>query len=259
MKKIMFLFLLISMTAGQMVIAQVTIVTNPSPAEICAGSGIFISLNAPDEVGGVPAIAYAWSNLSTNQGINVSPLTTTVYSVTVTVLGGVTHIGSATVTVNPQPAIPTITPGVTTTICQGTSLGLTSSVATSYQWQKNGNLILGSNEQVYDATTTGNYKVRIIDINGCNSTWSLATTVNVIPLPTANVTTDDPEACYPNVVTLTADPVVGASYQWWYSLDGLPGTWSIEPGITNVIQGTTTGRYGVAVTIGTCTHRSFVQ
>ena len=258
-KAFLIVVLLAGLLATQLVTAQVTITTNPNPAQICAGSGSFVSLTAPDEVGGVPAISYAWSTLSTNQSISVSPLSTTIYSVTVTVLGGVTHVGSATVTVHAQPTTPTITVGGPfTTICEGESLALTSSLATSYVWQKNGSLILGSNVQTYDVTTSGNYRVRITDGNGCNSAWSLTTIVSVIPLPVANVTVDDSEVCYPNVVTLTADPVTGASYQWWYSSDGLPGTWSIEPGVTNVIYGTTTGRYGVAVTIGSCTNRSFV-
>lgn len=259
MKKIVFIVVLLaSLLAGQLVTAQVTIVTNPSPAAICAGSGTFVSLTAPDEVGGVPAISYVWSTGSTNQGINVSPAGTTTYTVTVTMLGGSTQTGSATVTVYLQPTTPTITPGVATTICEGESLALTSSVAASYQWQTNGVPIPSSNVQTYNASASGDYRVRITDVNGCHSSWSIITTVTVIPLPIAHVTVDNNETCYPDAITLTADPVTGASYQWWYSDDGMPGTWSIEPGITNVIYGTTSGRYGVAVTIGSCTNRSFV-
>lgn len=265
MKKMFFIVVLLTgLLAGQLVMGQtLTITTNPSPAEICAGAGTMVALGA-NTTGTVHSRSWSdgVSTIGTGASVNVSPTATTTYTVTVafgTLPPYTILTENVTVTVNPQPTTPTITVGGSfTTICEGESLALTSSAASSYQWQQNGSLISGSNVQTYDASTSGDYKVRITDSNGCNSSWSLATTVNVIPLPVANVTVDDSEVCYPNVVTLTADPVTGASYQWWYSIDGMTDTWSDEPGDTNVIYGTTTGYYGVVVTIGGCTNKSFV-
>lgn len=258
MKKVFLIVaLLAGLLAGQLVNAQNSVTITPNPAAICEGS----SINLTAVKSGGIASTYVWNTGQTGSVITVSPLSTTDYTVTVTFITGTptTATATVTVTVNPQPTTPTITVGGPfLTICQGESLALTSSVATSYVWQKNGSLILGSNVQTYDAASSGDYKVRITDINGCNSSWSLATTVSVIPLPVANVTVDNTETCFPDNITLTADPVTGASYQWWYSPSGLSGTWSHEPGVTNVIYGTTSGYYGVRVIIGGCDNESFV-
>jgi hypothetical protein len=47
---------------------------------------------------------------------------------------------------------------------------LTSTIAASYQWNFNGNAIVGANSQSYAATQNGNYTVTITDSIGCNAT-----------------------------------------------------------------------------------------
>lgn len=259
MKKIiLFVVLLASMLVAQLVNAQsVTITTNPSPAVICAGQGTVVSLTA-NGTGNV-VIAYAWSNNSTNQSINVSPAGTTTYTVTVTFMGGATASASATVTVLPAPAQATITPAGPTTICTGNTVQLNASAMDTYQWFHNGNIIPGATNQTYFASTSGDYTV-IGTIGNCNVPMSAITTVNIIPLPTANITPTGPlTTCYGTTITLTADPVTGANYQWWYSPTGLSGSWSIIMGATNqTYNASTSGYYGVQVTVGACTNRSFI-
>jgi hypothetical protein len=59
---------------------------------------------------------------------------------------------------NQPPAIPTITQSNDT---------LYASLATTYQWYYNGQLIQGANNPYYVANQQGNYIVRITDANGC--------------------------------------------------------------------------------------------
>src|SRR5204862_4648772 len=72
------------------------------------------------------------------------------YTVTVSSNGCTSAPSSATtVTVNPIPATPTITPGGPTTFCAGGSVTLTSSSAAGNQWYLNGNPIGGATNQNY--------------------------------------------------------------------------------------------------------------
>src|SRR5207248_3676358 len=84
------------------------------------------------------------------------------YTVTVTTSGCTSAASAATtVTVNPIPATPTITPGGPTTFCTGGSVTLTSSSASGNQWFLNGNPIGGATSQTFIATASGNYPVPV--------------------------------------------------------------------------------------------------
>lgn len=259
MKKIVyFVVLLVSILAVQLVSAQTaTIATVPNPATICAGQGTNVSLTATDS-GGI-VIGYAWSNGGVTQAINVSPLATTTYTVTITFMGGLTANASQAVTVNPAPAQATITPVGPTTVCTGNTVQLDASAGDSWAWFLNGSPISGATSQTYFASVSGDYTV-LVTIGNCNAPMSAITTVSVIPLPTANVTPNSAQGtCFGTTILLTADPVTGASYQWWYSPTGLSGSWSVIVGETNqTYNAGTTGRNGVQVTIGGCTNRSFI-
>ena len=256
MKKLFFfVVMIITMDATQMHAQSVTI--SPSSATICAGSGTNVMLQATP-AGGFP-ISYAWSNGSAGSTITVSPSSTTTYTVTATLTTG-TATANVIVTVTPQPAQATITPIGPTTVCVGNTVSLQASAGSMYQWYFNGNPISSSNINPYQAGISGNYTV-FVTVGSCNAPMSTSTTATILPLPTANVTPAGPVTqCYGNTVTLTADPVIGASYQWWYSLTGnISGTWSIISGATNqTYNAGTTGDVGVQVTIGGCTNRSFI-
>lgn len=66
--------------------------------------------------------------------------------------------------------IPTINSGGTTFFCNGGSLLLTSSIADSYQWYKDGALISGATGQSYSVTSTGVYKVTVSYGEGSSGT-----------------------------------------------------------------------------------------
>src|SRR5213078_3874757 len=93
------------------------------------------------------------------------------YTVVVTDGNSCSSAASAatSVTVNPIPATPTITPGGPTTFCTGDSVTLTSSSASGNQWLLNGTPIGGATNQAYIATASGSYTVTTTDGNNCTS------------------------------------------------------------------------------------------
>ena len=153
---------------------------------------------------------------------------------------------ATTVTVNPLPATPTITPDGPTTFCTGGSVALTSSSATGNQWFLNGNPIGGATNQAYIATASGSYTV-IDTANGCSSSPSAATTVTVNPIPaTPTITPGGPTTFFAGgSVALTSS---SASGNQWY-LNGNP-----IGGATNQDYiATASGNYTVIVTESGCT------
>jgi hypothetical protein len=151
---------------------------------------------------------------------------------------------ATTVTVNPTPATPTVTPGGPTTFCAGGSVGLSSSSATGNQWYLNGNLIGGATNQTYSATASGNYTV-IVTASGCPSAPSAATAVTVNPIPATPTITPSGQAALCNgSVTLSSSSVTGNQ---WY-LNGNP----IGGATNQTYSATATGNYTVVVTTSGC-------
>ncbi len=74
---------------------------------------------------------------------------------------------------------------------------LSSTVAVSYQWYKNGVLISGATSQTYTPTTSGVYVVRIKDVNGCVPMYSKGYTY-VKPNAITEIDLSDNISLYPN-------------------------------------------------------------
>lgn len=94
-----------------------------------------------------------------------------------------------TVTVNPLPPTPTVTPGGPTTFYAGGSVTLTSSSPSGNQWYLNGNPIGGATGQQYVATASGNYSVAVAS-SGCSSASS-PVAVNAMAPPDLSITVTD--------------------------------------------------------------------
>ncbi|MGB0840624.1 MAG: hypothetical protein ACPGXL_10810, partial [Chitinophagales bacterium] len=113
---------------------------------------------------------YAWSNLLTGASINVSPIATTTYTVTVTDGNGCTDTDQVTVFVGSLnvPNIPN------QTICLGESATLVASGGGNYAWnnaQTSASITVSPN-----STTT--YTVTVTDNNGCTDVESATVTVS---------------------------------------------------------------------------------
>jgi hypothetical protein len=133
------------------------------PTTFCTGGSV--TLTAP------AGSTYAWSTGATSPSIVVS--TSGSYGVTVTNAAGCSTAATpVTVTVNAQPATPTITPSGPTTFCPGGSVTLTAPAGFTYLWST------GATTQSIAASTAGNYTVTVTNASGC-STTSAATTVTL--------------------------------------------------------------------------------
>jgi len=202
-----------------------------TPGTICAGETVQLDAAAS---GGSGTYTYLWSSVpagysSTFAKPTAIPSVSTVYYVAVN--DGFSTINrQVAVTVNPLPAIPTITPSGPLTFCTGGSVTLTSSLATTYEWST------GATTRSINVTTSGNYTVKVTNSAGCESQVSepVTVTVNVIP-PAPTITASGPTTiCAGGSLTLTSSP--GAAYIW-------------STGATNQnINVTSAGSYTVRIT-----------
>jgi Carboxypeptidase regulatory-like domain len=217
-------------------------VTPSGPTTFCTGGSV--TLTSSSATGNQWYDGVTLLVGETNQ--NYIATTSGSYNVVVTTNGcSSAPSASTTVTVNPIPATPTVTPGGPTTFCSGGSVTLTSSSATGNQWFNGVTLLVGETNQNYIATTSGNYNV-VVTANGCSSAHSASTAVTVNPTPaTPTITPGGPTTfCTGGSVTLTSSSATGN--QWFNGLTPLAGETN-----QNYIA-TTSGNYNVVVTSNGC-------
>ncbi len=208
---------------------------------ICAGNPVTLTATG----GGT----YLWNGgtlvNAAGASQNVSPATTTTYTVVVTGVGGCTATDQIQVIVSPAPIA---NAGLDQTICSGQSVTLTASGGGTYTW--NGGTLVnatGASQTVSPSTTT-TYTVTAA-IGLCTSTDQI--TVNVNPAPTANAGLDQ-TICAGNPVTLTATG--GGTYSW----NG--GTLVNAAGASQNVAPSTTTTYTVVVTAANgCTATDQIQ
>lgn len=216
--------------------ANSTVTVNPSVTvaandpTICAGQTATLTAT-PSTPGGT----YSWTpGGATSQNLNVSPGTTTNYTVNYT-LNGCTASDVATVTVNP---VPTVTLA-STTICSGTSTTLSPTVSPSggtFSWSPGGQTT--SSITVTPASTT-NYTVNYT-ANGCSGSASATVTVQSTP----SISVNSPTICSGQTATVTATPAQGGGTYSWSPGGQTTQTINVSP--------TSTTNYTVTYTIGGC-------
>jgi hypothetical protein len=216
-----------------------TITVNPTPTvnvvnnqTLCNGTnttGVSFS-------GAVTGTVYNWTNTTTSVGLaasgtgNIPSFTATnatssAVTATITVTpsyanAGVTCTGTPrtfTITVNPTPTATLANPG-TSVICQGSSVTLTASGGSTYQWFLNGNIIPGANAASYPATLPGVYTVVPTSAFGCTGTASNAITLSLINRPTADFSFDKYCAGFPtnfsNLSQVNGSGIVGSGWSF---------------------------------------------
>lgn len=196
---------------------NVIVTVNPLPPAnagadqmICAGQSATLTAS-----GGT---SYIWSTGSGNVSINVTPATTSTYTVTVTGANGCTAYDNVSVYVN---ALPIPEAGANQTICQGQSASLIASGGATYQW----NTGATSSSINVSPTSTTTYTVTVTSGNGCTASDNVVVNVNALPVAYASA---DQTICVGGSTTLTASG--GASYLW--STGATTASISVTPAVT---------------------------
>ncbi|PBQ31867.1 hypothetical protein CNR22_08820 [Sphingobacteriaceae bacterium] len=174
---------------------SVSVITTPTSGIICSGGTL--SLN------GAGASSYSW----TGSIINGSTFTLNAnsnYTLTGTDANGCENTATVAIVVNALPALSVVSSPSTAMVCNGASISITASGATSYSW--NAGI---TNGVPFAPSTTAVYTVTATDVNGCQNTLTQSVTVN--PLPTVSVSGSS-AICIGQSVNLTA---FGATtYSW---------------------------------------------
>lgn len=182
--------------------ASVTI-TEPAPVNADAGLNETICIGDTISLTASGGNTYEWSNTETSAIINVSPVTDTIFYVTVTDATGCTGDDSVSVLVN---LLPLVDAGIDVAFCEGDSAMLNATGGVNYIWSNSaGNTAIVVVQPLFPQY----YYVTVTDINGCSDFDSTFVTVNFLPNANAGA---DLSLCFGNDTTLTASG--GTNYLW---------------------------------------------
>jgi PKD repeat protein len=202
-----------------------------SSSSICANQTVSLTATGGNGVVYWYSGTCGGSLVGTGTTINATPSTTTTYFAR-NFNNGQFSPGcvSTTVTVNPNPAAPTITASGPLSFCSGDSLQLTSSYATGNTWST------GATTASIVVNAAGNFQVSHTNVNGCQSGLSSITTTTLLPLPQA-----------PIITNLNA--LVGCAYDTTFLQSNLPNNISWSSGASGqTIAATVQGSYTARVT-----------
>ena len=120
-----------------------------------------------------------------------------------------------TVTVESAPSNPTINPPLTTSLCPGQLIGLSTASVSGYTyvWKRNGTTV-GSNSASFSANQTGSYTVTVS--NACGSATTPAVVISTGTAPAAPQISSPlgTVLCGTLPLVLVAPSVAGVNYQW---------------------------------------------
>ena len=188
-------------------------ITSNGPTTFCLGDSVTLTAT---NLG-----AYNWSPTSdTTQAITV--FTSGNYSVSIVDSNLCSNMGTQVVTVN---ALPTVNAGFDLNVCNGDSIQLTASGATTYMWNTQSTLTDSTvaNPLAYPSTQT-TYWVVGEDANGCKKTDSILVAVSVSPFADMSNTSGND--------TLDLDLPNGGDIQFFSTLstNAVSFTWNFGDG-----------------------------
>lgn len=160
-------------TNGCQGVDSATIEVYPA-ATASAGQDVTICEGACTDLTATGGVSYAWSNGGQPAMINVCPVQTSSFTVTVTDVNGCQDVDDVTVTVSP---LPQVSATAVQAICAGECTPITAAGGVSYAWS-NGST--GASDTVCPTQTT-TYTVTATDVNGCQDQASVTISVNPLP------------------------------------------------------------------------------
>jgi hypothetical protein len=140
---------------------------------ICPGTSAMLSAGA--------ATSYTWANgVGSTQNVNVTPASTTVYTVTATKAVGIQNCivsNTVMVDIHPQPTITASSPR--DAVCRNEKIVFTASGGVSYLW--NNGMTVPSFTLTALTTAPFMFTVTGTDANGCKATDAITVTVSTCP------------------------------------------------------------------------------
>ncbi|MFM7903106.1 MAG: PKD domain-containing protein, partial [Bacteroidota bacterium] len=223
-------------------------ITQPQPISISAAGQTTICIGQSATIsaigaGGNGGYVYTWSNGFSNSSQNVSPGTTTSFTVSVTdSLGCPGAIANVAINVNP-PLQLVITPN--DTICEGQSSTIVALASGgdggpyNYQWT---GMTSTSPTQTVSPVATTSYTVSVT--NGCTTPFATAISqVMVNPLPAVDFSLTPYEGCAPLTVSFSNNSNAGVNPQYYWDFGDNSNSTSVSPTHTY----TEPGIYGVSL------------
>src|SRR5690606_26440573 len=104
--------------------SSLNLLVSPNPATVCAGGTVNLTATG--------ATSYTWSNGSSGTSVNLTPVSTTIITVS-GVNGARTASAAVNVSVISNPAI-SIGANPSTSVCMGSTVQLTATGADTYTW-----------------------------------------------------------------------------------------------------------------------------
>ncbi|MGB5026353.1 MAG: T9SS type A sorting domain-containing protein [Saprospiraceae bacterium] len=155
--------------------ATATVTVNMSPTATITPAAPTLCSGSVQTLTASGGISYSWSTGAVTPAINVSPGTTTSYTVTVTAANGCTATKTATVTV--IPGVSTTETHVEPTSCisldGSINLTVTGPGGYSYNWSTPDGTGLINGQEDQSGLSVGTYLVTVTATNGCTATRSI--------------------------------------------------------------------------------------
>ena len=196
------------------------------PAAVCS-PGVVNLTAAAVTAGSAAGLTYTYWKDSTATQALANPdkvsVSGTYYIVGTSSTGCTSASTAVKVTVNPLPVASIVTP-TQTTICDKSTLTLTATGGTSYQWLFNGAVIAGATSSTYAASLAGSYEVNVIAL-GCTS--KVAAPVNLSLITAAVPKFSNSSTCIDVPVSYfnETDTTTSGSVSWlWDFGDGQTST-----------------------------------
>ncbi|MFH1320459.1 MAG: PKD domain-containing protein [Bacteroidota bacterium] len=191
---------------------SLNIIVNPLPPAD-AGGDLFICSGGNVQLNATGGISYSWTPADSLDDPNIAnpvanPTDTTIYTVTVTSVGGC--IAEDSVTVQVAPSL-TANAGTDEIICTGDSIMLVATGGGNYSWTPSATLSNPGIANPYASpVVTTTYTITVFSAS-CSDSDSVV--VNVNPLPVVSITPGGSTTfCFGDSVTLSSS--TGVSYLW---------------------------------------------